>query len=187
MTTKDHNPARYISRFLALRIVVKPTFTKEVDGRIVTVPGKDVRFVDGMFETEDQELIDFLEADKSFGTTYIRVPDDVEDVVKDRGEWMKDLETKERELAEREAALKAREERVNSNEEGAKAGDGLRNNMPKVDLLAIATEEGVEGVDDTTKNADIIEAIRAKRAEKAEAGDDDTEKSDGDAGDGAKF
>lgn len=163
MTTKDHNPARYISRFLALRIVVKPAYTKEVDGRIVTVPGKDIRFDQGVFETTDQELIDFLEADKSFGTTYIRVPDDVQDVVKDRGEWMKDLETKERELAEREAALKAREAKVNGSEEGAKAGDGLRANMPKADLLEIAKNEGVEDVDDTTKNADIIAAIRAKR------------------------
>lgn len=184
--SKDHNPARYISRFLALRIVVKPTFTKEVDGRIVTVPGKDVRFVEGVFETEDQEIIDFLEADKSFGTTYIRVPDNVEDVVKDRGEWMKDLETKERELAEREAALKVKEERINANEEGAKAGDGLRNNMAKAELLVIAADEGVEGVDETTKNADIIEAIRAKRADTA--GEDDTEQSNGgEEGDDAKF
>lgn len=184
MSTKDHNPARYISRFLALRIVVKPAYTKEVDGRIVTVPGKDIRFNEGVFETTDQELIDFLEADKSFGTTYIRVPDDVADVAKDRGEWMKDLETKERELAEREAALKAREAKVNSSEEGAKAGDGLRANMAKADLLEIAKAEGVEGVDDTTKNADIIAAIRAKREEN---GDDGSSESAGDDGDNAQF
>lgn len=183
MTTKDHNPARYISRYLALRIVVKPAYTKEVDGRIVTVPGKDIRFNEGVFETTDQELIDFLEADKSFGTTYIRVPDDVQDVVKDRGEWMKDLETKERELAEREAALKAREAKVNGSEEGAKAGDGLRQNMPKADLLAIAVAEEVEGVDDTTKNADIIAAIRAKREESK----DDSNQSNGGEGDNAQF
>lgn len=183
MTTKDHNPARYISRYLALRIVVKPAYTKEVDGRIVTVPGKDIRFNEGVFETTDQELIDFLEADKSFGTTYIRVPDDVADVAKDRGEWMKDLETKERELKEREAALAAREAKVNSNEEGAKAGDGLRQNMPKADLLAIADAEGVDGVDDTTKNADIIAAIRAKREEAK----DDSNQSNGAEGDSAQF
>jgi len=183
MTTKDHNPARYISRYLALRIVVKPAYTKEVDGRIVTVPGKDIRFDQGVFETTDQELIDFLEADKSFGTTYIRVPDDVTDVVKDRGEWMKDLETKERELKEREEALKAREAKVNASEEGAKAGDGLRANMPKADLLAIAVAEEVEGVDDTTKNADIIAAIRAKREEAK----DDSNQSNGDGGDNAQF
>jgi hypothetical protein len=184
MTTKDHNPARYISRYLALRIVVKPAYTKEVDGRIVTVQGKDIRFDQGVFETTDQELIDFLEGDKSFGTTYIRVPDDVKDVVKDRGEWMKDLETKERELAEREAALKAREAKVNSSEEGAKAGDGLRGNMPKTELLDIAKAEGVEGVSEETKNADIIAAIRAKREEKS---GDDSDKSTGAEGDNAQF
>lgn len=183
MTTKDHNPARYISRFLALRIVVKPAYTKEVDGRIVTVPGKDIRFDQGVFETEDQELIDFLEADKSFGTTYIRVPDDVINPKNDRAEWMKDLETKEKELAEREAALKAREAKVNSNEEGAKAGDGLRGNMAKADLLEIAKNEGVEGVNEDTKNADIIAAIRAKR-EEVKGGD--SNQSNGE-GDGAQF
>lgn len=184
MTTKDHNPARYISRFLALRIVVKPAYTKEVDGRVVTVQGKDIRFDQGVFETTDQELIDFLEGDKSFGTTYIRVPDNVADAVKDRGEWMKDLETKERELAEREARLKEKEAKVNSSEEGSKAGDGLRPNMKKDDLLEIAKAEGVEGVSQDTKNPDIIEAIRAKRAEKK---DDDSNKSGGAEGDNAQF
>lgn len=176
MTTQNHNPARYISRYLALRIVVKSAYTKEVDGRIVTVQGKDIRFQEGVFETTDPDLIKFLESDKSFGTTYIRVPDNVTDVVKDRGEWMKDLETKEKELAQREADLKAREAKVNSNEEGAKAGDGLKANAKKADLLEIAKAEGVEGVDDTTKNADIIAAIRAKRAK----GDDASGKSAGD-------
>lgn len=164
--TTDHNPVRYISRYLALRIVVKPAYTKEVDGRIVTVSGKDIRFVEGVFETTDQELITYLESQPGFGTVYIRVPDNVADVVKDRGDWMKDLETKEKELAEREAALKAREAKVNASEEGGKAGDGLRENMKKEDLLQIAMTEGVEGLTEETKNKDIIEAIRAKRAEK---------------------
>lgn len=187
MTTKDHNPARYISRFLALRIVMKPSYTKEVDGRVVTVPGKDIRFIDGAFETEDEDVINFLESDKSFGTTYIRVPDNVDNVVKERGEWMKDLETKEKELAEREAALKAREAKVNSSEEGGKAGDGLRNNMPKAELLSIAEEEGVEGVDETTKNADIIDAIRAKRDSAKQPGEAAPEKSNGETEDDAQF
>lgn len=186
MSTKDHNPARYISRFLALRIVVKPAYTKEVDGRIVTVPGKDIRFNEGVFETEDQELIDFLEADKSFGTTYIRVPDNVLSPKTDRDEWMKDLETKERELAEREASLKAREAKVNASEEGAKAGDGLRENMKKEELLQIAMTEGVEGLTEETKNKDIIAAIRAKREEKG-AGDGSDQSNGGDQGDNAQF
>lgn len=184
METKDHNPARYISRFLALRIVVKPAYTKEVDGRVVTVQGKDVRFTDGMFETTDPELIAFLEGDKSFGTTYIRIPDNVEEVVKERAEWMKDLETKERELKEREEAVKAREAKVNSSEEGSKAGDGLRANLPKVDLLKIAADEGVEGVSEETKNADLVAAIRAHRAKKAEG--QGSTNSDA-QGDGAQF
>ena len=180
-TTKDHNPARYISKYLALRIVVRPTFTKEVDGRIVTVPGKDIRFVDGAFETSDEELITFLEADRSFGTTYIRIPDNVENIVKERDEMLKDLETREKEILAREASLKAREDRVNSNEEGAKAGDGLRKNMPKAELLAIVKEEGVEGVDADAKNEAIIVALRAHRESKREP------VSNGDDGDKAKF
>jgi len=164
----DHNPARYISRYTSLRIVVNSTYTKEVNGRIVTVPGKDIRFVEGIFETTDPELVDFLEGDKkSFGTVYIRVQDNVKDVVKDRGEWMKDLETKERELKEREEALKAKEAKINASEEGSKQSDGLLPNTPKVDLIKIATDEGVTGVTMETKNKEIIEAIRKNRIEKA--------------------
>jgi len=178
MTTKDHNPARYISRFLALRIVVKAAYNKEVDGRIVTVQGKDIRFDQGVFETSDQELIAYLEESKSFGTTYIRVPDNVKDVTKDRGEWMKDLETKERELAEREAALKEREDKVNGSEEGAKAPvldsslPEVRVNMSKASLLEIAEEEGVEGLTSKSKNAEILEAINANRLARESAQED---------------
>lgn len=174
MSEKDHNPVRYISRFLALRIVVKPAYTKEVDGRVVTVQGKDVRFAEGVFETVDQELIDFLEAEKGFGTVFIRVPDDVQDAVKDRGEWMKDLEAKEKDLAAREAALKAKESKVNASEEGSK-GDGLRKNMKKEDLLQTALTEGVEGLSEDSKNEDIIAAIRKNReAKKTDGGDGNT-------------
>lgn len=162
MTTKDQNPARYISRFLALRIVVKPAYTKEVDGRVVTVQGKDIRFVEGVFETTDQELIDFLEADKSFGTTYIRVPDNVLNASAERAEWAKDLEARERDIAIREAALKEKESKVNASEEGGRVTDGL-DGLKKADLLDIASKEEVEGVNKDTKNADIITAIRAKR------------------------
>jgi len=176
--TKNHNPARYISRYLALRIVVKPAFTKEVDGRIVTVQGKDVRFVEGVFETKDQELIDYLEADKSFGSTYIRVQDNVSEVVNERNEWMKDLEARELDLKRREAELKDKETRVKGSEEGSKVEvekDELKANMSKADLLAIAEAEGVEGVDKDTKNAEIIAAIRENRDAKKEGNAEDAQ------------
>lgn len=122
MSTENHNPvARYISRFLALRIVVKPTFTKEVEGRIVTVPGKAIRFEQGVFETSDKELIDFLESDKkAFGTTYIRVPDNIESALEERKEMIKDLEEREADLKRREDALKKKEAKIGAKEEGSK-------------------------------------------------------------------
>lgn len=121
MTTENNNPARYVSKFNSLRIVVKPAYTKEVDGRIVTVSGKDVRFVEGVFETTDADLIAFLSSPKQgLGNTYIKIDDNVESLVEKRAEWTKDLETREAELAAREKALKKKEAKISGSEEGSK-------------------------------------------------------------------
>ena len=50
---------KYISKYLELKIVQKPTYSKEIDGRIVVTPGESIQFHDGMFETENPEDIKF--------------------------------------------------------------------------------------------------------------------------------
>ena len=43
-----------------LVIVMKPTYAKEVDGVVVTVPGKKIRFVDGKYIPKNDEEYKFL-------------------------------------------------------------------------------------------------------------------------------
>jgi len=157
---KDHNPATYISRYRALRIVVKPSYNKEVDGRVVTVNGTSVQFEAGEYRTTDPEIISFLESQKMFGDVYIRVPDNVKDIAGEKTEWLKTLEEREKELNDREAALAKKEAKINGNEEGAKKGPTTDNDyeaMEYKDLVKIAKEKKV--FKQTMKKKDIIEAL----------------------------
>jgi hypothetical protein len=173
--------AKYISRRRELRIVLKPSYNKEVDGRVVTTPGLSARFSDGVYETEDQEIIAALEAHPNFGEgpngEFIKVPDNVGDLVGERAERFKDLETKEKELAAKEKELKEREHRIQGNEEGAKTGkpesDGLED-LKRDQLVVIAEKEGLlpEQFKVGIKNSAIVESIRAKRNEAKKPGDE---------------
>lgn len=170
MATKEKG-ARYISKYRELKIVRDAAHTKETNGRVVAVSGRSIRFHDGMFQTTDPEEIEFLESQKGFGSTFIRVPDDVKDLVAHRDEELKDLETRENELKEKEAALAKREAKVRASEEGAKlAGPTVAQlkKMNKKQLLAQMQEEDVSMVNVRgSKPEDIIKAIVKHRKDKA--------------------
>lgn len=161
--TEQATTARYVSKFLELGIVRKASYTKEVDGRVVSYPGEKIRFSEGVFETSDPEVIKFLEERPEFGEVFIRVPDDVASLAH-REERFKDLEAREKELAQREKEILEKEAKLNASEEGGKApsGDGL-DELKKDDLLVIAEEEEVE-LGENPKKADIVLAIRTNRA-----------------------
>jgi len=55
--------ARYTSRGRKLKIGMKPSQTKEIEGRVVFTPGHKIRFEDGWYETEDKNEINFLDND----------------------------------------------------------------------------------------------------------------------------
>ena len=68
---------KYISKFLELRIVVKPAYSKEIDGRVVVTQGKSIQFHDGVYNTEDSEEITFLDNNKNLGNVFIKVEGDI--------------------------------------------------------------------------------------------------------------
>lgn len=160
-------PARYISRFLNLRIVVRGTYTQAVEGRVVTTPGKSIQFEGGVFETTDKDEQAFIEARPEFGQIIIKAPENIENLAGAREEMMKDLETREKELKAREEALAAKEKELGVEETGKSDGETVLEDMTKEQLLAVAEAEGVEGVDKKTKNEEIVAAIKAKREETA--------------------
>lgn len=173
MAEKKQKPVTYVSKYLALRIVLKSSYNNEVGGRVVTHPGQSVRFVEGAYITEDPAIIASLEARPEFGSIFIRVPDDTE-AMAHREDWQKDLETRQKELDQKEKDLAEREARINATEEGGRSASAGEVSDDLVDLgrpalIEVAKSEGVDpsAWKPGTTNDSLIEAIRAKRTEGA--------------------
>lgn len=119
-TTKQ-TEAVYISKYLQLRLVRESAYTKEVNGRAFTVPGKSIQFIDGVYKTSDPEEIDFLDNHGNYGNTYTKVEkSDIGKATSDLidNQW-KTLEQKEAELKIKEEDLKQREMALRGSAEGA--------------------------------------------------------------------
>ncbi len=115
---KTPKAVRFVARYAQLKLINKSTYTKEVEGRIVVVPGKSIQFRDGIYETSDKDEIAFLESHPNFGSVFFRLnPKEGADKAKE--EKFKTLEQREAELNAREEALKKREMAAKGQEEGA--------------------------------------------------------------------
>lgn len=115
---KTSKAVRYVAKYAQLKLVNKATYTKEVEGRVVVVPGKSVQFRDGIYETSDKDEIAFLDSHPNFGSVFFRLKPK-EGADKAREEKFKTLEQREAELNAREEAIKKREMAVKGQEEGA--------------------------------------------------------------------
>lgn len=169
--------ATYISRYLQLRIVRKPAYSREVDGQRVSTPGTSIQFEQGVFTTSDPDEIAFIEARPEFGKLIQKVPKNIKDIDAERTEQFQSLEEREAAVAAREAAIAEKEASLKGTENGRSEGgsvgdeeDGLEA-LSKADLLAIVEEEEVPGVNSRTTIPNLIAAIREHR----EAGDEDEE------------
>lgn len=130
---KDTTPKEvaYISRYNELKLVVDPSYLKEVGVRVLTIRGKYIQFHEGVFRTADPEEIAFLDKHPNYGNVFTRVQavdlkgKTLEQIYKDK---FKTLEERERELALREGALHRKEIENNGNQEGESevAGRGIR-------------------------------------------------------------
>lgn len=113
--------AVYISRYRELRLVNQSSYTKEVNGRVVVVPGTSIQFRDGVYRTSDEEEIAFLDNHTNLGNAFTKV--DRKDQKKATGqlidERFKTLEQKEAELKAKEENLRKREMALKGQEEGA--------------------------------------------------------------------
>lgn len=99
--------AKYISKYTNLRLVRKSSFTKEIEGQVVVVPGKSVQFDNGLYETNNPSEIKFLEEHPNFGDAFIRI--DSENIEEAKKGLRQTLTEKEEELKAKEAELKERE------------------------------------------------------------------------------
>lgn len=120
-TAKEPTEQTYISRYHELRLVNQSSYTKEVGGRVITVPGTSIQFHEGVYRTSDPNEIAFLDNHPNFGSVFTKIErkDQRKAVDQVIAERYKDLETREKELAAREEALKKKEMALKGQEEGA--------------------------------------------------------------------
>lgn len=112
----------YISRYHELKLVVEPSYLKEVGVRVLTIKGRCIQFHEGVYRTSDPEEIAFLNNHPNYGNVFRKIEQidikgkTLEQVYKDK---FKTLEERERELAIREGALKRKEMESKGFQEGA--------------------------------------------------------------------
>ncbi|MDD2822801.1 MAG: SAP domain-containing protein [Candidatus Daviesbacteria bacterium] len=132
-SAKSEKPQQevYISKYLELRLVNRSSYTKEVNGRIITVPGSSIQFHEGVYRTSDPDEIEFLDNHANNGNAFTKI--NRKDQGKASNELIaaqyKDLEQREKELAAREAAVTKKEMAAKGQAEDSdkpKAVSGIR-------------------------------------------------------------
>lgn len=61
---------RFVTRYKELRLVITPTHKVIVGASAQLVPGKSIQFMNGEFETENKEEIDFLMNHKDLNVVF---------------------------------------------------------------------------------------------------------------------
>lgn len=124
-TTKSSTPKEvvYISRYYELRLVMSPSYLKEVGGKVLIIRGTYIQFHEGIYKTNKPDEIEYLDTHPNFGSVFrkvetadVRGGKSVDQIYQDK---FKTLEEREKELATREAALRKKEVELNGSEEGA--------------------------------------------------------------------
>lgn len=134
--------AKFISEYRKLRIVQESSYSKEVNGKVITVPGETIEFEDGVYMTEDEEEIEFLENRPEFGRIIQRADKDVE---KAKEEMNKTLEDKKEE--EQKAEEEAKKEEMTQEGKGDvnyEFPDEPLSNWNKEPLLKKAKQLGLD-------------------------------------------
>lgn len=113
----------YISKYNELRLVNQSSYTKEVGGRVITVPGTSIQFHDGVYKTSDPDEITFLDNHPNCGSVFTKVERKDQDKAASQliAEKYKTLEQKEAELKAKEEELKRREMALKGQQEGAES------------------------------------------------------------------
>lgn len=115
--------AIYISRYYELRLVMTPSYLKEVGGKVLIIRGTYIQFHDGAYKTSNPEEIAFLDNHPNLGSVFRKIErsdlsggKSVEQIYHDK---FKTLEEREKELVAREELLRKKEIELKGSEEGA--------------------------------------------------------------------
>jgi len=123
----------YISRYLELKLVMNPSYLKEVGGKVLIIRGKYIQFHEGVYKTKDQEEIEYLDNHPNFGSVFRKVQTtdlkggkSVDQIYQEK---FRTLEEREKEVVAREKALQKKEVEMKGAAEGAdtqKSVTGIR-------------------------------------------------------------
>ncbi len=135
-TAQKAEPAKeivYISRYLELKLVMNPSYLKEVGGKVLIIRGKYIQFHEGVYKTKDQEEVEYLDNHPNFGSVFRKVQTtdlkggkSVDQIYQEK---FRTLEEREKEVAAREKALQKKEVEIKGAAEGAdtqKSVTGIR-------------------------------------------------------------
>ena len=108
---------QYISKYHNLKLINKASYTKEVGGRVVAMAGSSIQFENGVYETDNEDEIKFLDNHPNCGNVFIKVK---KNAAKERAKMVESLEEREAKVKAREEKLKKKEMALQGQEEGAK-------------------------------------------------------------------
>ena len=75
---------KFKSKYHRHRLVMRPTVFKMNEwGQREALPGREIQFDNGLFETTDPDEIRFLKASKYFGIDFVAIPESVFDAPHD--------------------------------------------------------------------------------------------------------
>lgn len=131
--------SRYFARIASLRIVMTPAYTKEVGGRVVTYPGHTLQFSNNYFETDEAEVIEYLDGNDMNDRIYWKLSID-ENLDSVRKEKMEDLEAREARIKAREDELAEREARA---QHGVNASpkEQIETEARRAELMALTRDQ----------------------------------------------
>lgn len=113
----------YISRYYELKLVMAPSYLKEVGGKVIIIRGTYIQFHDGIYKTSNPEEIEFLDNHPNLGSVFRKIErsdlsggKSIDQIYQDK---FKTLEEREKELAVREEQLRKKEMELKGTAEGA--------------------------------------------------------------------
>ena len=63
----------YISRYYELKLVMSPSYLKEVGGKVLIIRGTYIQFHDGAYKTSNPEEIEFLDNHPNLGSVFRKI------------------------------------------------------------------------------------------------------------------
>ncbi len=122
--------ARYRSHYRNLKIPIEKMYNTSIQGRVITNPGSKIEFEDFTYETEDENIINFLATDPvCVKMQENRIFAKIEDGIIEKA--TETLEEKEAKEEEEKAKAKEVKKKPTTKEKGTKKKVGTKKEEPQ--------------------------------------------------------